>query len=223
MAAGTSGTAGKRSLPVTASALSCPDAIWPWTAETVSHSTSTCLPRSADVASGELRNGTCSMSTPAICFNNSPAKCWVAPKPGLAKVILPGLAFAAATSSFTLSAGKNRRVAMSNPPPPHFFQIRGGKTGGGKKERPRRGHKRYGLEGGQGVVTQRLAHDGGDDLAGGHDAQGVAILLRARDGLIAKRSGGAGPILHHNGLAELLLHGLRKNAADDDGAAARAK
>src|SRR5215472_8927023 len=48
-----------------------------------------------------------------VCLNNSPAKCWVAAKPGLAKTILPGSALAAATSSLTLLAGKSGRVAIS--------------------------------------------------------------------------------------------------------------
>jgi hypothetical protein len=45
-------------------------------------------------------------------LNNSPVKCWVAPKPGLANAILPGLAFAAAIRSCTVAAGKSGRVTM---------------------------------------------------------------------------------------------------------------
>ena len=105
MAGGTSGTAGKRSLPVTASALSWPPWTWPSTADTVSNSTSTCLPSVAEIASGEVRNGTCSMLTSPTCLNSSAAMCWVAPKPGLANTILPGLALAATTRSFALFAG----------------------------------------------------------------------------------------------------------------------
>ena len=50
------------------------------------------------------------MSMPAICLNNSPDMCCVAPKPGLATLILPGLAFAAAMSSSTVFAGKSGRA-----------------------------------------------------------------------------------------------------------------
>jgi hypothetical protein len=102
-------------LPVTASALSWPDCTCPSTAEIVSNSTSTCLPSTAEIASGEVRNGTCKMLTPAVCRNNSPVKCCVAPKPGLAKESLPGLAFAAATNCFTSSAGKSGRVTIIRP------------------------------------------------------------------------------------------------------------
>jgi len=56
-------------LPVTASALSWPDCTCPSTAETVSNSTSTCLPSTAEIASGEVRNGTCKMLTPAVSRN----------------------------------------------------------------------------------------------------------------------------------------------------------
>jgi len=55
---GTSGNAGKRSLPVTANALIWPDCTGPSRADTVSNRTSTCCPNSADIASGEVRNGT---------------------------------------------------------------------------------------------------------------------------------------------------------------------
>jgi hypothetical protein len=87
-------------LPVTASARTWPDWTCPISAETVSNRTSTWRASSAASASGEVRNGTCSMSMPAVCLNSSAARCWVAPNPGLANTILPGLAFAAATSSF---------------------------------------------------------------------------------------------------------------------------
>ena len=55
------------------------------------------------------------MSTLAVNRNNSPVKCCVAPNPGLANTILPGLAFAAAISSLTLFAGKSGRVTMIKP------------------------------------------------------------------------------------------------------------
>ena len=77
--------------------------------------TSTCLPSTAVMVSGEVRNGTCSMLTPATCLNISAARCWVAPKPAVPNVSLPGLALASATSSFTSFAGKSGRVDISRP------------------------------------------------------------------------------------------------------------
>jgi hypothetical protein len=87
----------------------------PSTAEMVSNSTSTCPPSTAAIASGEVRNGTCSISTPVICLNSSPVKCCVAPKPGLANAICPGRALAAATNSLTSFVGKSGRVTMIRP------------------------------------------------------------------------------------------------------------
>ena len=200
MAAGTFGTAGKRSLPVTASALSWPPCTWPSTAETVSNRTSTCLPSSAEIASGEVRNGTCSMSTAAVCLNSSAARCWVAPKPGLANTILPGLALAASTSSLMLLAGIVRAR--------HDQEARGRDLG----DRVERGAR---------VVAQRLVHHRRDDLAGGHDADRVAVLGRVGDQFVADRASRAGLVLDHDRLAELLLHALPDDAADDVGAAAR--
>src|SRR5262249_52515570 len=54
MTVGTSGTAGKRSLPVTASALSSPDWTCPISADTVSSNTSTCRPRTEEIASWRI-------------------------------------------------------------------------------------------------------------------------------------------------------------------------
>src|SRR3972149_347937 len=61
------------------------------------------------MAAGVVLNGTCNRFTPAICLNISPAKCWVAAKPGLANTTLLGSALATATSSFTLLGGKSGR------------------------------------------------------------------------------------------------------------------
>jgi hypothetical protein len=79
---------------------------------------------------------------------------------------------------------------------------------------------RHRIERGERVVAQRLVHDRGDDLPRGHDAERVAVLVRAGDGLIAQRAGGTGPVLDHHRLAKLLLQRLRDDAADDIGAAA---
>ena len=63
----------------------------------------------------------------------------------------------------------------------------------------------------------------GDDLPGGHDAERVAVLLGAGDELVAERAGGAGLVLDHERLAELLLQRLGDDPADDVGAPARAE
>ena len=52
---------------------------------------------------------------PAVWLNSAAAMCWVAPKPGAAIVNLPGLAFAAAIRSLTVSAGKSDRVTITKP------------------------------------------------------------------------------------------------------------
>src|SRR5260370_24065896 len=56
------------------------------------------------------------MLMPAVCRKSSPVKCCVAPKPGLAKEIFPGLALAAATNCLTSSAGKTWGGGMVHPP-----------------------------------------------------------------------------------------------------------
>src|SRR5262249_45737166 len=96
----------------------------------------------------------------------------------------------------------------------------GGEGGGGDEDRAGGGALRYGIERAERVVAQRLVHDGGDDLPGGHDAERVAVLVGARDRLVAERAGGAGPVLDHHRLAEPLLQRLGDDAADDVGAAA---
>src|SRR5207247_937642 len=58
------------------------------------------------------------------------------------------------------------------------------------------------------------------DLARGHDAERVAVLVRARDGLITQRAGGTRPVFDHHRLAEFVLQGLCDDAANDIGAAA---
>jgi hypothetical protein len=83
-----------------------------------------------------------------------------------------------------------------------------------------RRHQRHRIERGKRVVAQRLVHHGGDDLAGGHHAERVAVLVGAGDRLVAEGAGGAGPVLDHDRLAELFLQRLRDDAADDVGAAA---
>ena len=73
------------------------------------------------------------------------------------------------------------------------------------------------------VVAHLLGHDRGDDLARGLDADRVAVLRRIGDRLVAEQPSGARPVLHDDGLTELLLHALRDDARDDVGAAAGAE
>ena len=53
---------------------------------------------------------------PSLQFEKLAAKCWVAAKPGLAKMIFPGAALAAAINSTTLLAGKSGRVTIRKVP-----------------------------------------------------------------------------------------------------------
>jgi len=78
---------------------------------------------------------------------------------------------------------------------------------------------RYRIERCQRVVAQRLVHHARNDLAGGHYAERVAVLVGARDRFIAERAGGTRPVLDHDRLPELFLQRLRDDAADDVGAA----
>ena len=70
------------------------------------------------------------------------------------------------------------------------------------------------------IVTRRLARRGGDDLAGSHDAERVAVLVGAGDGFIAQHAAGARPVLDHDRLTEPFLHRLRDDATHDVAAAA---
>ena len=54
----------------------------------------TWLPSTAVIAGPLPRNGTCTMSTPVIILNNSPAMWEVVPIPAEPKLSLPGLALA---------------------------------------------------------------------------------------------------------------------------------
>src|SRR5204863_2928197 len=54
-----------------------------------------------------------------------------------------------------------------------------------------------------------------------HEAERVAVLVGAGDGLVAERAGGPRPVFDHHRLTELLLQRLADDAADDVGAAAR--
>ena len=96
----------------------------------------------------------------------------------------------------------------------------------GRKVRPRHddqagcGDLHHGIERRLLIVAHRLVHDRRDDLAGGHDAHGVAVLVGASDRLVAEHAGGTRPVLDHDRLAELLLHRLPDDAGDDVAAAA---
>jgi hypothetical protein len=77
-----------------------------------------------------------------------------------------------------------------------------------------------GSESGQSVVAHVLSRDRGDDLTGRHDAQRVAIGIRIRDGFIADDAAGAGLVFNHHRLAQLRLHRICEDAADDVGTTA---
>ena len=72
----------------------------------LSNMTWTC-PLIRSVSAGtELRYGTCTMLTPVIILNISPATCPALPIPGDAILSLPGWALAKAISSGTVFTGK---------------------------------------------------------------------------------------------------------------------
>ncbi len=101
-----------------------------------------------------------------------------------------------------------------------LLDVIGGKIGARHDDQAGGCDLRDRIECGERIVAQRLVHDRGDDLARGHDAERIAVLLGAGDGLVAQRAGGARTVFDHHGLAELLLQRLRDDAADDVGAAA---
>jgi hypothetical protein len=101
-----------------------------------------------------------------------------------------------------------------------LLYVIGWEIGTRDNDEPGRCNQRYRVERRAGVVAQRLVHHGGDDLARGHDAERVAVVRRARDGLVAERAGGARPIFHHYRRSELLLQRVCNDAPDDVGAAA---
>src|SRR5437870_831415 len=104
-----------------------------------------------------------------------------------------------------------------------LLDVVGGKIGTRHDDQPSGCDLRDRIERGERVIAQRLVHDRADDLARGHDAERVAVLLRAGDGLVAERAGGARTVLDHHGLAELFLQRPADDAADDVGAAAGAE
>jgi len=124
----------------------------------------------------------------------------VAPKPGLAKAIFAGIG---------LGGGDQ------------LLDVIGRKVGARNDDQAGGCDLRHRIECGERVVAQRLVHHRGDDLPRSHDAERVAVLLGAGDGLVAERAGGARAVFDHHRLTELLLKRLGDDAADDVGAAAR--
>src|SRR5665213_1713931 len=96
----------------------------------------------------------------------------------------------------------------------------------GREIRPRHDHQagsRYLADRrkrGQHVVRHLLGGDGGDNLARGHDSDRVTVGRGARDIVVAQDATGARFVFDDDGLAELGLHRIRQDAADDVGAAA---
>src|SRR4029453_17019189 len=72
-------------------------------------------------------------------------------------------------------------------------------------------------KGGQSVIAHVLSGDGRNDLARGHDAERISVRIRICDRLVANNAAGAWLVLNYNWLAELDLHRICKNAADDVG------
>jgi len=89
-----SGSASERLVVVTASARSVPALMYPIAAGVDSNVTCTCPPIRLVSEGPAPRYGTCTMSTPAIILNSSPAMWGPVPVPGDAMLSLRGLALA---------------------------------------------------------------------------------------------------------------------------------
>src|SRR6516165_6845233 len=64
-----------------------------------------CPAMAEEIAWAAPGKGTCTMSRPNFCLNNSPDRCGVEPIPGPAKLYLFGFALISEISSLTLLAG----------------------------------------------------------------------------------------------------------------------
>ena len=89
-----SGSASERVAVVTASARSLPALMYSIEEDMGANMTCTCPPSRSVSAGAAPRYGTCTMSTPAIILNSSPATWGAVPLPAEAMLSLPGLALA---------------------------------------------------------------------------------------------------------------------------------
>src|SRR6267143_1124878 len=78
---------------VTASARSLPAWTWPMESVIASSSRSTRPPSTSVSGLAPPRNGTCTISMPAMAFSSSPERWWTVPIPEEGKLSLPGFVF----------------------------------------------------------------------------------------------------------------------------------
>ena len=148
----------------------------------------------------EPLNGTCTMSILASAFSSSPDRCGLVPRPAEPNVMLPGRAFASAIELLDGLCGDRRM---------HRQHI-----GRQHSQRNRR-------EIAQRIVRQLRVHARIDRQRRQAHQQRVAVGRRLGDDVVADDGAGAGAVIDHHLLAELLGEFLRDDAADDVGAAAR--
>ena len=139
---------------------------------------------------------------PVIWRSNSPAKCWVEPRPTLAKLSLPGEALASATSPLMSLAGKSLRATTT---------------------KARVGDQRHRREILDRVVGHRLDHHRRHGVAGADHGGGVAVLVGFRDLIAGDRAAGARLVLDHHGLVQQFGQRRGDDAGHDVGAAAGAE
>ena len=196
------GTGGKRSLPVTASALSCPDLHLPdQRGDRVEQHVGMFAEHGVDRLRRSLERHVQQIHLGGL-LEHFAGEMLGGGKAGARKYDLARIGLGRGDQLFH-AVGRKIRAR-------HDQQAGGGNLADRGKGRQR-------------VVAHVLSRDGGDDLAGGHDAERVAVGRGVRDHFIADDAAGAGLVLNHHRLAEFALHRVSQDAADDVGAAARTK
>src|SRR6516165_10784752 len=130
-------------------------------------------------AGASPRYGTCVISMPAICLNNSPARCGTVPTPGDANVTLPLFSLANAMNSAT--DFRRRRVRRHH------------------QER-KRAHQRDRRKIADGIRQRAIEKVAGRKGRGAHEHR-VAVGVGACDRRSADVGAGAGLVLNHDLLA----------------------
>src|SRR5512136_496939 len=102
---GTSGSTAMRPRAPTPSARSVPDLMYGTVWATDGNVTLVWPPTTLSIDGPPPRNGTCTMSTPAISLNSSPPRCWNVPIPADAYSRSPGFALASVMNSLTEVTG----------------------------------------------------------------------------------------------------------------------
>ena len=196
---GRSGSSAERVAVVTASARTLPPLMCGIDAAVVSNMSCTWPPIRSVIAPAAPRYGTCTMSTPAVSLNSSPAMWMPVPTPAEAKFSLPGLALACAISSGMVLTGS---VGIDH----HDV---GRACGAGDRR-----------DVAQEVEAQLLIERVVDRVRRHPLQQRVAVRRRLHHRLGPDVAAGARPVLDQDRLAEPLGEPLRHQAGEDVGAAA---